>query len=135
MENLLSRKNQKEKILKEQAEKSLKKWQTRLGFPDWEFEVKVIEFKRPDGFLQDGDIIVNYPKKQATILIGTILKAPVEEIIVHELVHLILWPLDRKTTSIIKLLPKSKQKKGLDDFLGKLEKTAAKITKVFVNKY
>ncbi len=118
----------KEELIKNLAEKSIKKWKSRLGFSGWKIDAKITVFNRADGFPQDGDIVVNYSKKQATILIGKILKSSVEEIIVHELVHLMLWPLDQKTMSAIKQLPKTEQKKIEDDFLGKLEDMVARIT-------
>ncbi|MDO8639024.1 MAG: hypothetical protein Q7R43_05605 [Candidatus Daviesbacteria bacterium] len=116
--------------MKKLAEKNIEKWKIRLGFSDWEISAKITTFRRTDCFLQDGDIIINYPKKQATILIGTILKAPVEEIVIHELVHLMLWPLDQRIISIIKTLPQTEQKRAEEDFLSKLEDVAAQITKV-----
>ncbi|MEK9180602.1 MAG: hypothetical protein AAB897_04290 [Patescibacteria group bacterium] len=121
----------KEKI-KKLANTSIKKWKSRLGFSDWKIDAKVTVFKRADGFPQDGDFIVNYGKKRATILIGTILKSSVEEIIVHELVHLMLWPIDQKTMSTIRQLPQSKQKRAKSGFLDELEEVVEQITKSFL---
>ena len=118
-----------EEAIKKLAKKNIEKWKIRLGFSDWEISAKITAFRRTDGFLQDGDIVVNYSKKQAIILVGTTLKALVEEVVIHELVHLMLWPLDQKIISIIKTLPRTEQKRAEEDFLGKLEDVAAQITK------
>jgi len=118
----------KEEEIKKLAEGSIKKWKGCLGFSGWKISAQVTAFKRTDDFLQDGDIIVDHPQKQATILIGTILKAPVEEVVVHELIHLMLWPLDKKMISIIKKLPLAEQKREEENFLGKLENVTAQIT-------
>ena len=119
-------------LVRKLADKTIKKWKKRLGFSGWKIDAKITVFKRPDGFPQQGDFRVNYPKKKATILIGASLKLSVEKIIVHELVHLMLWPLDQKIMSTIKRLPKTEQKRIEDDFLGKLEKVVNRITKSFL---
>ena len=124
----------KKETRKKQAENVLKKWKNFLGFGSWKFKVKVIKFQREDGFLQDGDIKVNYLKKQASIVIGNQLKASAEEIVVHELVHLMLWKFDRKMALIIKSLHKLGQEKAMDEYLGKLEKIVKMITMVFIKK-
>lgn len=126
------RRNMKKELIRKLANESIKKWKGRLGFSGWKIDVKITLFKRADGFPQDGDIVMDYQKKKATILIGTILKSPVEEIIVHELVHLMLRPIDQKMVLIIKHLPQSKRKRVEDDFLGKLEKVVGRITKSFL---
>src|SRR3989344_7575593 len=121
-----------EKLKRKLANKSVTKWKNRLNFSGWKIDVKIAVFSRTDGFPQQGDFRVNYPKKKATILIGANLKSSVEEIVVHELVHIMLWPLDQKMMSAIKRLPKKKQKKSEDNFLGKLEKVVGRITKSFL---
>lgn len=119
----------RDKKIRKLTNESIKKWKNRLGFSGWKVDAKIVVFHRPDGYPQQGDFRTNYPKKKATIRIGTILKSPVEEIIVHELIHLMLWPIDQKTMSIVRQLPKTRQKRATSDFLGKLEKVVAQITK------
>ena len=122
----------KKELIKKLADCSVKKWKSHLGFSGWEIDAKITVFNRADGFPQQGDFRVDYSKKKATILIGASLKLSVEKIIVHELVHLMLWPLDQKIMSTIKRLPKTEQKRIEDDFLGKLEKVVNRITKSFL---
>ena len=122
----------KKELIIKLANESIKKWKNRLGFSGWKIDTKIMVFNRADGFPQQGDFRVDYLKKKATILIGIILKSSVEEIVVHELVHLLLWPLDQKMMSTIKRLPKTEQKKIEDDFLGKLERIVDHITKSFL---
>lgn len=121
-----------EKLIRKLANESVKKWKNRLGFSGWKIDAKIAVFRRTDGFPQQGDFRIDYPKKQATILISTNLKSSVEEIVVHELIHIMLWPLDQKMTSEIKRLSKNIQKKSEDDFLKKLESVVSRITKSFL---
>lgn len=119
-------------LIRKLATESIKKWKNQLGFSRWKIDAKIAVFNRVDGFPQDGDIVINYPKKQATILIGKILKSSVEEIVVHEMIHLMLWPLDQNMMLEIKRLPKGEQKRIEDNFLGKLEKVVDHIAKSFL---
>lgn len=128
----MGRRNMKSDQIKKLADQSVKKWKSRLEFSGWKIDVKITTFKRADNFPQDGDIVVDYPKKKATILIGTIRKAPIEKIVVHELVHLMLWPLDQNAMLIIKAVKRKRQKKAEENFLGKLEKVVDRITKTFL---
>ncbi len=118
--------------IRKSASESIKKWKNRLGFSEWKIDVKIVTFNRADGYPQQGDFRTSHSKNKATILVGIVLKSSVEEIVVHELVHLMLWPIDQKTIAIIKKLPRAKQKKAEGDFLGKLEKVVAQITKSFL---
>lgn len=123
----------KKELIRKLANESIKKWKSHLGFSGWKIDARVVIFKRNDNFPQDGDIVIDYLKKKAAILIGTKPKASVEEIVVHELVHLMLWPLDQKMMSAIKRLSQAKQKRIKGDFLGKLENVTAKITKAILH--
>lgn len=119
-------------LIRKLANKSIKKWKSQLGLFGWKIDAKITVFNRADGFPQQGDFRVDYPKKKATILIGASLKSSVEEIIVHELVHIMLWPLDQRVVLMIQNLPPPEQKKAEDNFLGKLEKVVDHITKSFL---
>lgn len=122
----------KEIEIKKLAKKYIKKWGKRLGFSEWKIGAEITIFKRADHFPQDGDIIIDYPKKKATVLIGVNLKAPIEEVVVHELVHLMLWPLDQNAMSVIKVAKWANRKRTEKKFLGKLEKVVDRITRSFL---
>jgi len=122
----------KKEQIKKLANVSIEKWKNRLGFSRWKINVKIVVFNRADGFPQQGDFCVDYSKRKATILIGATLKSSIEEIIVHELIHIMLWLIDQKMVSVIKRMPKNEQKRAEDDFLGRLEKVVDCLTKSFL---
>lgn len=121
----------KELILKT-ARQNISKWKELLGFSGWKIFPEIAIFKRSDGYPQQGDFRLDYARKKITILIGEELTLSVEEIIVHELVHIMLWPLDQKCVSTIHKLPRAKQKRSESDFLGKLEVVVDQITKGYL---
>lgn len=87
----------------------------------------VDKFARQDNYPQTGDIKVNLQKKQATILIlKTTTKT--EEVIVHELVHLLLWEWDHQ------LERSCKNKQEREKHMEILENTVWKLTKILLKK-
>ncbi len=122
---------QKDSILKS-AQHSIKKWKKHLGFVGWKIDAKITTFNRADGYPQQGDFRMNFSKKRATILLGTNLRWSVEEIVLHELVHIMVWPIDQQAISAIRKLPRQKQAKAEDKFLGELEAVVDQITKSFL---
>jgi len=109
---------------KKEMQKLIKKWQLMLGLEDWILNVKFVDFNRKD-YEQSGDIKVDQKNKKATILISNNPKYSDEQIIVHELVHLLLWEYDHHRENLI-----PKNKKGR--YFNLLEKTAAKFTKILL---
>ena len=99
-------------------------WQAILNLNDWCIDVKFVNFKRKD-YQQSGDIEVDLKNKKATILISNNPKYDDEQIIVHELVHLLLWKHDHFCENLI---PKNKK----DRYFDLLEETAAKLTKILL---
>lgn len=106
----------------------LHKWQKDLMLNDWKLSLKFVNFKRKD-YRQSGDIKVN-PKKKTAILLMT--RDPFldeEEVMVHELMHLLLWDLDMFCEKSI--LEKSKLLKGKHGkYMDKLEKTVEHLTQI-----
>ncbi|NMC99021.1 MAG: hypothetical protein GYA62_04805, partial [Bacteroidales bacterium] len=70
----------------------LKHWQTKLLLNDWDLSIEIVEFKRKD-YRQSGDIKVFPEKKKAIILLTNNPFREEESVLVHELVHLVLWDL------------------------------------------
>lgn len=120
-------------VITTEARHSLKKWKSRVGFARWRIGVRTKAFHRADGYPQDGDFTANYHAQRATIFLGTEPRHSIEEIVIHELVHIILLPLDQKTISAIRFLPKSKQRREGDSFFGALETVVDQITKGLLN--
>ncbi|MFA5736790.1 MAG: hypothetical protein WCX70_01280 [Candidatus Paceibacterota bacterium] len=48
-----------------ELEELLKKWQEKLGMEDWDLEVKIVEFRRKNGYRQSGDFVAGLEKKMA----------------------------------------------------------------------
>lgn len=102
----------------------LKKWQTILGLEGWVLNVRFVDFKRKD-YQQSGDIEVDLKNRKATILFSNNPIKDDEYIIVHELVHLLLWEYDHFCENIV---PENKK----DQYFGLLEEVAAKFTKILL---
>lgn len=104
----------------------IKKWQDKLGLRKWKIDFKLVnEFKRKDSYPQSGDIRVDLRKRQVTILIIKT-ATRTEEIIVHELVHLLLWEWDHQLEKLCK------NKQELEKHLSILENTTWKLTKILL---
>lgn len=106
---------------------TIKNWQDKLGLQEWKIDFELVDkFARKDNYPQTGDIKVNLQKKQATILI--LKTAPkTEEIVAHELVHLLLWEWDH---SIEKL---ARNKQAQEKHMEFLENTTWKLTRILLN--
>lgn len=104
--------------------KLIKKWQAILDLNDWILNAKLIDFKRTD-YPQSGDIEVDLKNKKATILLSNNPQKDDEYIVVHELVHLLLWEYDHFCENLI---PADKK----DRYFDLLEKTAAKLTNILL---
>jgi len=124
---------QKKGLSKKQLDNLLKKWQKRLLLSDWNISVKIVDFKRKD-YRQSGDIKVDSKNKKAMLLLTYQPFRNEEATIVHELVHLLLWDFDHYCEKLA--LKNSKLFTGdHDKYLGQLEKTVAKITKILFLAY
>ncbi len=104
----------------------IKKWQPKLGLNDWMLNVRFVDFKRTD-YLQSGDIEVDLKNKKATMLFSNNPQKDDEYIVVHELVHLLLWEYDHFCENLI---PENKKEYYFD----LLEKTAVKFTNILLQK-
>ncbi len=104
-----------------EAENYLKVWQEKLNLADWQLSVKLVDFNRTD-FEQTGDLEVDKDNKSAVILISKKdTGKDLNEVVLHELVHLILWDLD---CQIEGLTPDKSA------YLETLEATVEKLTKI-----
>lgn len=109
----------------------LKKWQKKLLLGNWNLSLEIVDFKRKD-YRQSGDIKVNMKKKTAIILLTKDPFKGEEEVLVHELMHLVCWEFDIFCEKII--LKTNKPIKGQHDrYMGKLEKIVAQLTMIVLN--
>jgi hypothetical protein len=110
----------------------LKKWQRKLLLDKWKLSLKLVDFERKD-YKQSGDIKVDLENKSAVVLLTKNPFLNEEEVLVHELAHLILWDLDIFCEKII--LEKNKPLKGQHGkYIDKLEKTVEHLAQTAINK-
>ena len=113
--------------------KTMKKWQSKLLLDKWDLSLKIVEFRRKDGFKQSGDIKVDLKNKKAVLLLTGEPFRDEQEVIVHELVHLLLWNYDTFSERVI--LKNCQEFKGdHEKYMDKLEATVKNITDIFFEK-
>lgn len=110
----------------EKLNKYLRYWQIILNLQPWKLSIKLVDFHRPD-WPQSGDIEVDLEKKSATVLITKNETAKDSSIILHELLHLILWEYDHFSEQFI---PEDKRK----EYFTLLEKTVADLHSILLQK-
>jgi hypothetical protein len=109
--------------------KIMKKWVKRLELNDWNIKLKITEFKRKD-FRQSGDIKVDMKNKKAALLMTNSPFKNEEEVIIHELIHLLLWKYDIFVEKTI-LQNCGKFKGDHMKYMNNLEETVKKFTDIF----
>ncbi len=104
--------------------KYLKYWQGFLNLKRWNLKIKLVDFKRTD-YPQSGDIEVDLKNKSATVLITKEETGRDSAIILHELIHLLLWEYDHFYEK--KFVGKEK-----DEYFDLLEKTVKDLTTIIL---
>ncbi len=108
----------------------LKKWQKKLLLNNWKLSLEIVDFKRKD-FRQSGDIKVDIKKKTAVVLLTKNPFRNEEEVLVHELMHLVCWDFDIFCEKIILKTSKPfKEQHG--KYMEKLEKIVEQLTQIAV---
>ena len=111
----------------------LNQWQSRLLLNNWALGLKIVDFKRTD-FRQSGDIKVDGKRKKATILLTCRPFRDEEKVILHELVHLLLWDFDHFCEKLA--LKHSQPRQGdHDKYFGQLEKQVSQLAKIYYSQY
>jgi predicted metal-dependent hydrolase len=121
-------------VIKKDVEKYLSKWQNKLQLRDWNITVKIIRTR----WRKSGDIKVDLENRKATLLINHKPKClNLEEIVVHELLHIKLYGLDQMIEDLIDILyGKRKTKKrqfAWNQFMSLLETTVEDLTKGYLS--
>ena len=106
-------------------------WQKRLLLNDWNLSIEIVEFKRKD-YIQSGDIKVLPKKMKAAVLLTNNPFRDEETVLVHELVHLILWDYDIFCEKLALGNSKTKLKGKHGKYMDKLESTVDHLTKAFL---
>lgn len=100
----------------------IKKWQPIFSFEGWSFGVRFVDFERAD-YQQSGNIEVDSSNKTATILISNNPRYDNEEIVVHEMSHLLLWEYDHFCENLVTKNIKDRYFDLLEEIVDKLTKT------------
>lgn len=109
----------------------LKLWQKRLLLNDWNLSIKIVEFKRKD-YRQSGDIKVFPKKMKAVVLLTNNPFRDEDRVLVHELVHLVLWDYDVFCEKLALDNYKKKLEGKHGKYMDKLESTVDHLTKAFL---
>lgn len=115
-------------------EKNMKKWQKRLKLTNWKLSLKIVDFKRKNGYRQSGDFITNPKKKTATILMTwDPWRGDEEYTLLHEMLHVLVYDFDKYSENLIlKHYIKFENEHGL--YMDKLESLVDQLTRLFFRK-
>lgn len=120
---------------KKKIEDYLKKWQTILRLRDWDIIVRIVETE----WRKSGDIKVDLEDKKAVLLINQNPKTceNVEELVVHELLHLKLYGMDQMIEDLLSAVygrkeDDAKKEFAYTQFMILLESTVEDLTKGYL---
>lgn len=112
----------------------LTRWQEKLEMKDWNLTVKIVEFRRENGYHQSGDFIADIDKKEAQILMtNDPWRGDEEYTLVHEMIHVLFYDYDKYGEELIL----SKFEKFGDEhgkYLDKLEEIVHHITRIILGR-
>ena len=107
------------------------KWQDILRLRDWDIKLKIVETE----WRKSGDIKIDMDDKKAVMLINNNPKSTnLEELVVHELLHLKLWGMDQMIEGFINQIfgegeGDIKKEFAMNQFFLLLESTVEDLTK------
>jgi hypothetical protein len=124
------------KVSEKEVEAHLKKWQDVLRLRDWDILIRVVKTK----WRKSGDIKIDLDDKKAVLLINQTPKCEsleeLEELVVHELLHLKLYGLDQMIEELLSLVygkeESSKRDFAQTQFMVLLESTVEDLTKGYL---
>lgn len=112
----------------------LAKWQGKLEMKDWDLSLKIVEFRRKNGYRQSGDFIADPTKKTATILMTwDPWRGDEEYTLVHELLHILVYDYDRYSENFI-LKNCEEDSPEYEEYMNKLEGIIHHLTRVFLGR-
>ncbi|MGH4118015.1 hypothetical protein [Clostridium sp.] len=113
---------------------SLKKWQDILRLRDWDIISRIVDVE----WRKSGDIKIDESNKMAVVLINNnAIVSNLEEIIIHELLHLKLWGMDQMIEGYVNIVfgveeKDSKREFAMNMFFKELESTVEDLTKGYL---
>jgi hypothetical protein len=124
------------KVSEKEVEEHLKKWQEILRLRDWDILVRIVKTK----WRKSGDIKIDLDDKKAVLLINHTPKCEkpeeLEELIVHELLHVKLYGMDQMIEELLSLVYGKKEgpkrEFAVTQFMVLLESTVEDLTKGYL---
>jgi hypothetical protein len=124
------------KVNEKEIETHLKKWQGILRLKDWDILVKIVKTK----WRKSGDIKIDLDDKKAVLLVNQTPKCEkleeLEELVVHELLHLKLYGMDQMIEELLSLVYGKRDNPKRDfaqtQFMTLLESTVEDLTKGYL---
>lgn len=120
---------------KEELKQILDKYCKKLRItPSWDVKLEIVQ---DENWTKTGDIKIDCDDKKAIVLINGVnpKQENLEEVIVHELMHLKMYPLDQVTESMILSCFEEDSKEqnfAYTQFFNALEQTVEELTKCFL---
>jgi len=121
-------------ISEKQIDVLLTKWQKILRLRDWDIKLVLVDKK----WRKSGDIKIDRDNQMAALLIhGSVPEEQLEEVVVHELLHLRLYGMDQMLEANIDIIfgPDSSDPKkqfAINTFFIELESTVENLTKALL---
>lgn len=112
----------------------LNKWQNILRLRDWDIMIKIVKSK----WRKSGDIKIDLEDKKAVLLLNYTPKCEnLEELIIHELLHLKLYGMDQMIEDLLSIVYGKKEKNpkrefAITQFMILLESTVEDLTKGYL---
>jgi hypothetical protein len=122
-------------VKKENIEKYLNRWQDILRLRDWDIVVKIVRTK----WRKSGDIKIDLEDKKAVLLVNHTPKcANLEELVIHELLHLKLYGMDQMIIDLLSIVfgkkeGDPKREFAYTQFMMILESTVEDLTKGYLS--
>lgn len=109
-------------------------WQTKLKMEEWNLDLKIVEFRRANGYRQSGDFIADPDKKEATILMtNDPWRGDEEYTLVHEMIHILFYGYDKYSEDLI-LRNFEYNSDEHDNYMEKLEEVVHHLTRIILGR-
>jgi hypothetical protein len=118
-----------------EIEKYLNKWQDILRLRDWDIVIKIVKTK----WRKSGDIKIDLEDKKAVLLVNHTPKCTnLEELVIHELLHLKVYGMDQMLEGLLSIIfgekeDDPKREFAYTQFMMVLESTVEDLTKGYLS--
>lgn len=104
--------SRRQSIGEEALERLVRRWQPVLGLQEWTIRVELVDIARE---WQSGDVKVDDVSKTALVLMTERPFRDEEQVLLHELLHVVLWPLDRAAMDLAEAAPAGSRERELGE--------------------